>query len=272
MQAQLLKYSDHCFQSLANNQISVGEDCTIESVHKLRLSIKRLRALLKILDYADGSSKKAKLLKRIDSVFLLSGNLRDVQVQIDLLRIYRNQVGGVVDELISALGKEEKRVARRHKSEITKIDPFDVILLNQRLDNAIEVLDDRMIDNILRTKADGQISQIIQISSGNLDEHKLHRIRVILRELIYTLSIMRKGRPQLNYTSPFILPIKNLQQKLGKWHDLKVLLDRLVQADYPKLQLVHLLRFIEADKHAIRIEVIDDLMNLKLVKRNKRGN
>jgi len=265
MRVQMLEYSDKCFQSLVNSLLSVGEVSTIETVHKLRLSIKQLHALFNILDYSDGSRKKSKILIRIDSLFLSSGNLREIQVQIELLRKYRKQVGVVVDKLIANLLQEGKRIEKRHKEKIAKVNSFDITLLNQRLDNAIEGLDDRKIDNILRAKADALILQIFEMCNENLDETKLHRIRIILRELIYNFSIVKKSKIKLRYSSSFIRSVNNLQQDLGVWHDLKVLSDRMVKAENLKGELVSLLWLVENDKNSIQKKVIDDLLNLSLV-------
>ncbi len=265
MQVQLLNYSDKCFQSLISNLLNVGDGCSIESVHKLRLSIKRLRTLFKILDYSDSATKKTKLQKRIDSLFLYSGYLRDIHVQIDLIRIYRDQIEEVVDTFVSSLINEEKEIKKRYEKEKVKINPFEIVLLNQRLDNTIEELSDSMIENYLRTKIEEQFLLMSRRIDENLDENNLHRIRIMLKELIYTLSIIKKEKIKLKYSQSFVTSLNNLQQKLGRWHDLKVLFDRAIKANNLKIELVELLKFIEVDKNIIQNEVVDDLMKLKLV-------
>jgi len=266
MQTLLLQYSESCFQSLANSLKMASEDYSIGVVHNLRLSIKKIRALLEVVGFRDDALKGVQILKKIDSLFLHSGHLRDIHVQTILLESYRIQVGEEVDFIIAGIKKEKKKINKQLQNRIRRINPFDIVLLNQRLDNTIESIDSNTLESHCRLKIDQLLDQIIQIISDIPDENMLHRIRILLKELIYTYSIIKKGRLKINFDAEFIKKLNNLQQKLGYWHDLKVLFDRIAKVDNHNEKLSRLLRRVNSDKSAFHAEIIDSLSQVAIIK------
>jgi CHAD domain-containing protein len=259
MQGQLIKYCDKCFLSITSNLYALGADCDRESVHKLRLSIKKLHVLLKLLDFWSNSRKKSKLLKRIDTMFLYAGNLRDIQIQIDLLKLYGNRIEEDVDRLIASLNKEQKKIEKKLKSKIISINPFDIVLLNQQIDNTIEMISDKALTEILHAKVEELMLLIKQNLNDNLDENILHKIRMQIKELIYSLSVMKKGSPVFKHSESFIKNLDKLQDKLGCWHDLKILLDWLNKFNLTDEGNSRVKLAIGADKMIFYDSLVNDL-------------
>jgi CHAD domain-containing protein len=269
MQAQLLKFSDKCFLSLTNNLIDVWEDCSISSVHKLRLSVKKFNTLLKILEYRNNLAGKNKIVKLIDRVFLHSGYLRDNHVQILLLKFYKDKFGEEARFFISLLKNERIRNERTLKRKIEMINPFDIVLLNQRIDNVIEELDDKMIETAMKVKVDELFLQLNTLVRSDTDENTLHRIRIMLKELLHTLSIISK-KNRKEYGESFISFLESLQLKLGNWHDLNGLYYRIAKNEIYRTKYISLLQTVEDDKNLLQIEAMDELIKLKVYKYVKK--
>lgn len=255
MQAQLLKYTDKCFSSLTTNLFDTKDNCTIEIIHKLRLNIKRLRTIFKILEYRMDKKIEFKVLEMIDRLFLYSGKLRDIQVQILLLKTFQNEIGEEVDIFISIFKKEKKRIEKEVVRSLQIIDPFDIVLLNQRLDNSIEALSDFSIETILQVKTVELFNQIKAIINSEPNEKSLHRIRIMLKELIYTLSVIKKGKNKFRFNPSIVASLKNLQQKLGEWHDLKVLFNKVESI---KVESAKLAQIIEVDRNYLLTGILND--------------
>lgn len=260
MQAQLLRYSDKCFLALTKNLDEVGVDCTIESVHKVRLTIKKLHALFGILGYKEEIKALNEGIKRIDQIFINVGLIRDNQVQIELIKYYRNRMGEEVDFIIELLKNDSKKYKETIRRNIRKINPFDFILLNQRIDNTIESLSDSSIEIILKTRMNDLFKQMKEIVSSNPNERTLHRFRIILKDLIYTLTIIKKGIVISEFNKASISYLKNLQQRLGEWHDLKVLCDYVNNI---KRESANLINIIEVDKKNKLIDVLNEINKIE---------
>lgn len=266
MQAQLIKYCDKCFLSITSNLYTLGADCDRESVHKLRLSIKKLHVLLKLLDFWSSFKRKSKLLKRIDTMFLYAGNIRDIQIQIDLLKTYSERIEVDIDRWIASLNKEQKKVEKKLKSKIVSINPFDIVLLNQQIDNAIEIISDNALTEVLHAKVEELMLLIKQNLNDNLDENILHKIRILLKELIYTLLLIRKGSTDFKFSESFMKSLDHLQENLGYWHDLKILLDWINTSVVAIEEPFNLKLAVESDKNLLFDQLTNDLKELLIKK------
>jgi CHAD domain-containing protein len=260
MQTLLIQYCDTCFNSLAANIKTVSDDNSIDSVHNLRLSIKRVRALLILIDQAENLNE-SELIKQIDSLFLYSGQLRDIHIQTILLESYRAKVGTEVDFFISYIKKGKNKIIKRLENSVRQVDFFDIVLFNQRLDCFIESLDSSSHEKNCRLKVVRLYEQILQQVNENSSEKALHRIRIMLKELIYSLSIFKKGKLTIDFNVEDIKNLNNLQQKLGNWHDLTILLNKIT-IENSKLGGI-LLQQVKSDIKSLQTEIISSLKNLK---------
>ncbi|NOU19018.1 MAG: CHAD domain-containing protein [Bacteroidales bacterium] len=274
MQALLIGYSDSSFNSLRSNLINLSEDCSMELVHNIRLNIKKIRALLDALDYRDNSSNYILIMKKVNSLFARLGYLRDAQVQVSLLEFYRERVGEEVDDIIDNINKRKKKINSNLKKKIRKLNPFDITLLNQRFDETIECLDNENLEEKFQRKVEQGFNQVIELISDSTDEDVLHRIRILLKELTFNLSIMKKAKVKTKYNSTFSVLLNSIHKKLGNWHDLFVFLSLINEIDDCCGRAINLLQIVESDKGLIHQEIVEDLKKLRGIKpkKTKRGD
>lgn len=246
----------------------------MELVHHTRLNIKKIRALLDVLEYKDNSSNNILIMKKIDSLFVRLGYLRDTQVQLSLLEFYRKRVGEEVDEIVDHINKGKKKINSNLKKKIRKLNPFDITLLNQRFDETIEYLDNENLDEKFQQKVDQVFNQIIKLISDSTDEDVLHRIRILLKELIFNLSIMKKAKVNTKYNSTFSVLFNSIHKKLGDWHDLSVFMSLINKIDNCSGRANDLLRLVESDKRQIHQVIVEELKKLREInpKKTKRGD
>ena len=269
MQALLIRYSDSSFNSLRSNLINLSEDCSMELVHNIRLNIKKIRTLLDVLDYKDNSPSNTLIVKKIDSLFAHLGYLRDNQVQLSLLKFYRKRVGEEVDDIIDYINKGKKKINSNLKKKIRKINLFDITLLNQRFDETIECLDNENLEEKFQRKVEQGFNQVIELISDGTDEDVLHRIRILLKELTFNLSIMKKANVKTKYNSTFSVLLNSIHKKLGNWHDLFVFLSQINKIDNCSGRVNNLIRLVESDNRLIHQEIVEDLKKLRGIKPKK---
>ena len=259
MQTLLIQYCETCFHSFTSNLLTVSDEYSIEAVHNLRLSVKRIRALLKLLDQ-ESYLIDSKLIKQIDTLYLYSGQLLDIHIQILLLELYRDKVGNEVEIVANSIGKGKKSIFKRLDKSVQVVDLFDIVLLNHRLDCYVESIDSLAHETICRQRIDMLHEQIVQQIAENPSEKTLHRIRIMLKELIYTLSIFKKGKLTTNYTAADIKKLNSLQQTLGSWHDSIVLLNKIRSIAEERGTSYQLSELVENDVTEIQKRIIESFI------------
>lgn len=259
MQEYLLRYSDKCFISLTKYIARVGADCNADSVHKLRLTIKKLNVLIGLINYSEKLTSKREL-KFIDHIYINSGQLRNKQVQLNLLNGYRDRIGDETDFIVKDLRKDLKVLKKKLRVKVNQINPFDIALLNLRIDSTIEVLSGSYMDLIPKTKVNEIKEQMNLIIRESLKDKDLHRIRILLKELIYLVSLINKGNTKLKINLTLVIQLKNLQQELGDWHDLKVLLEEVKRVTPTSKSFVEM---IELDKKIMQENIVSKLIVLE---------
>ena len=257
MQIHLLNYSDKCFISLAKYLFEVREYCNVKSVHKLRLSIKELNALFEILNFKEEIHGFKEELNLIDQIYSKSGQLRDNQVQLNILKGYKNVMRHEVDIVSEGLKKNHKTIKKALKIKVNRFNPFDLVLLNQRIDSIIESMNESLVDSVLQEKVNDIVNQINQIIQSSCEDKDLHQIRIKLKELLYLLSILKKrNNKKPRIYSLRVIKLKKIQKLLGHWHDLKVLLERVKLLN---LSTNLLIESIDKDKSIIHAIIMDKL-------------
>ena len=259
MQAQLIKYTDKNFRAFGFNLILVASDSSIESIHNLRLNVKKIRTLLKVIDYKQNVKNNDKTVKALNNIFTYSGSLRDTQIQIQLLKTFKEQAENQFSKIIQALKVEQKKENRRLKNVIIRLNPFDIVLLSQRIEQSIEKQSDESLMLILQKKAERLKMEFVHELKEDIDENSLHRMRIVLKEYINILNLLKKG------TGINLLDIINykkldiLQRRIGEWHDLKLLFEYILNQ---RLNVPILLGIIKNEKDKLQIEVNENLLNI----------
>jgi len=261
MQAQLLKSIDKCFCSLSSSLVSVS-DVSIESTHHLRLNIKKIRVFLKVIDYKQNVRPDSKTIKSINNIFTYSGLLRDTQVHIQILKTLNDQSDNEIEDLIALFKSDQKRWEKILKNSLKRLNPFNIVLLNQRIDNYIENQNDKTLKGFLEQKAREYQIEFLHLVSQVIEEDNLHRIRILLKEYINLLSIIKKDiLAQIDISN--LENLDNLQRKLGEWHDLKLLYDKILTLNPNTQNVLEIIKVKKDNLYSITIDALNVLKNKK---------
>jgi len=190
----------------------MGEEVTSKDVHKLRTSIRRIEVALEPAGKFSGSKK---LQRHLDTMRRMAGRVRDIDVQIDLLRgLHVEDYGNDCVELQNVLqrrrAKQEKKTGARVAKEIGKG-------LEARLQDAAKVLEElprtRRVANQERVEQLRQ--QFIELTREvPQDGDPLHALRKASKRLRYRLEAIA-GRESRSLEKD----MKGVQDAIGAWHD-----------------------------------------------------
>lgn len=202
----------------------VGKKQDPENIHKLRLSIKKLRSILRMVEIAGkGKFSKKAHFDLLSKVFSEAGKVREIQMNLELIH---QQKGAKAIEYDAYFEKKLKRSITNLKAVIGEFDKKKLRRLNKRfLRLSTSLKSDRVARLGLRfmRKRYDYVNTTIR---KNGDPELLHKVRINLKMMLETLIILRKVR-----STQMMEKVKGelavLNQHLGEWHDYQVLIEAL---------------------------------------------
>jgi CHAD domain-containing protein len=207
-----------------------SKDPTVDDVHDLRTRTRRVESILLALEL-DSSRSVRKLLSALQLVRRRAGKVRDM----DVLTSYVVGLGvqddsGCIVRLLHHLGGERHRYARKLHSIVQDTAPE----LRKRLKRSRRKLDSTL-DRFAKSKFD------LESGGGQSEEAPLHAMSVALRLCRELAAVQRLGPnnlhayrlevKRLRYVlemaesseaeqRDFIDELKDVQDRIGEWHDL----------------------------------------------------
>jgi len=186
---------------------------TLEDFHKLRVEIKKLKALLKLIDFCEKDFKEEKTFKLFEGVFVQAGKVREFQLEEaalnkyalpDSLSKYRNNLKKLRQkERKIFFSLINKRFIRGLKKEHDKVKPF------------IARADKSCVTVYLDTKSK-KIERLFE--KKKLKTQEVHKLRKHLKEFYYLRKCVDM-KPQ----NELFKKTDTFQELLGQWHDCRVI-------------------------------------------------
>lgn len=185
--------------------------------HKLRVEIKKLNALLDVVNDSSKSFKRKKIFKPFKQLFRQAGKVRELQVEEAMLKKYvaPHSLNDYITGLRTLLLAEKeiffsianKKMSARLKNKHHEIAPYLKALKRKDITSYLE-------KKITRIKK--------LINQGALQTEQVHELRKRLKILCYNRKSLCENKQNK-------LPSKKdaLPALLGKWHDLQVILGHL---------------------------------------------
>lgn len=211
---------------LSNYNLALEKD--VDGVHDMRVSLKRMKAFFNIIGAIDDGFDPKKRFRSFKKIAKKSGNLRDVQVQIELITDVNKTLGLDVSAYYDYLGRQETESHEMFRA-FAESSPLD------NLKNAKKTIE-KALEDISRVRAETKVqgrffnirnNLVIAGREKTLAEETLHRIRILSKEIHYTFEILNQCFNLYNERTDFVKAIKKVHQVLGSWHDYEVGLEHL---------------------------------------------
>ena len=205
---QLQKYQKRIFYRGSK----IGAQFEIESVHELRTTVKRLRALLRWL-----AKGKAGLPKFLKNLFRLSGDIRNIQMFLNSLEKETDASLHLKTWLQAHLSFEQNRWHLAY-------DPgFQNRLRKKMAALRFHRVSAKRMDQFVLLKKK-EIKKILD--QPRLTDEQLHSIRKKLKDLEYVLDWCSKIK-LTGETTPEFPSIKKITIEAGEFNDKRVALDMM---------------------------------------------
>jgi len=179
-----------------------------EDLHKFRVQIKKLRAMLYLFESTSKETGLMKLFKPVRKIFKYAGQIRDAHTNLQLSERYE-----LKNELFET--GQQKIIEEGTNTFRTRGDEFfkDIKTAHKQVKKQLQKVDDKQIAEYYKTQLE-QIATNLTVSGFTED---MHTNRKLIKILVYNHKLAEKA---LNGSLPFNTAyLDKLQDAIGKWHD-----------------------------------------------------
>jgi CHAD domain-containing protein len=212
--------------------LPAAKDGDAKSLHQARVATRRLRAALPLFGAGRKAEKVTRCVRRLTR---LLGPARELDVSLlilDELEASPDVPRAAIDRLRASIADERRRL-QEHVRE--RLDEFDIQKVRKR---AIAVARKGADERVPRdaeavawarertTRRGRRLAAAIDHAAGMYLPDRLHDVRIAIKKLRYTLeldAVARDGRPR---HAAALRTLRNMQDLLGRMHDLEVLIAR----------------------------------------------
>lgn len=251
------------FSTFAKVSKDFDKDASAKQVHKLRTTARRIEALSaflpeKVRDKSEG------LLDEIHTVRRKSGKVRDLDVQLALLR----KVGS--DNQRAQFEALENCLLERRERRAEKLYKKVRVLQREKWQNRL----DKLAEDVAETPADAfsnneplkTAREQLQIlaarypdSVSMVDPEELHQLRIELKKIRYTAELSGKDAASKRFTAA----LKKTQDKIGDWHDWLTLSETAEEVlnNYVSSGILMQLRSLTTSAFSTAIQSVTELLS-----------
>lgn len=241
---QILAQYDALLSNMLKQHKAFCDTADAEALHQLRLCYKKLQALLYF--FTDDRKKiiATKEFKRLKKFYQRTGEVRDAQMSIKLLKQIDNGVGKTV--------KKKQRKAEKQTNALLGRSKKDSRIIKEAANSTQNFLS-AVPNAALQEKFKVALAGITkQLHPDNRNEDNLHDARKLIKRTGYAgkmLPATLQQKIKLPYTD-----FKKIEDAIGHWHDSLVLSQYLQTHEGPEeaiqeLQKLKKASLQQAEKH-----------------------
>lgn len=177
-------------------------------LHRFRVQIKKLRAMLRLLDAITDKSKLSKDFKPVKKIFQQGGVIRDAYMHLLLGNRYQMQDEEFVLSQVNGMEKnilEFKQQAKKHLKTIRSV--------HAELEKDLKAVTDDSVNEFYKSQLEHIAATLGELQFND----NLHDCRKRIKDLIYNRKMAGKalvGKLEMNNDY-----LDKLQEGIGSWHD-----------------------------------------------------
>lgn len=193
-----------------------------EELYHFRIQVKKMKALLFFLQDGVLGKYEKEHLKSVQYIFKHAGRIRSAHINISLLMQYPVADPSYITEQENIEKNEIKQFITSHHAYIKTIKA-----IRKGFSNAFRDIKDKDIVTLYK-KHLKKVFGILKHSNDRID--KWHKIRKKIKNLLYLYRILPNSIVRKLHLNDAYL--EHLQEAIGKWHDVLLLLELLKTEAY----------------------------------------
>jgi len=190
------------------------EHPTVDHFHQLRINLKRIRFIQRLL-VRYGIRGASHCFEPYTTLFRFAGTIRQLHLHAMLITTYAKE--GEQKRLLDYIQKKELQVLKKWPLQASAF-LATLVLNHTRIYQTIEGITKTTIAFSNELKG-----RIITRFGSDMPDHKLHKSRKVLKEIVYSREISAALKSRLASTY-HLRNVMTLEDAIGDWHDLDLLL------------------------------------------------
>ncbi len=218
---QIIKefYIEHKF-NFEENFVLAWETSNPGAIHKMRTSMKRLRALFQLMQVlTDGGFKAKKQMKKGRGIFKFVGTIRELHVEEMLVYGYEEKLGLKFTGYSQYLFAKENREIGKFKKNLEVRKKDQKIFKDKDFYKALETIN---IEDV-QIRAQGFINLksniLVKLNKRGKTTESIHKNRTILKQVYYLYEILSKLSGWSLLLGMDKDGMREKEQQIGDWHD-----------------------------------------------------
>jgi len=217
-----------------------------ELIHKLRVSIKKIRAILSLIMEIDKQAPVDDYLASLKHIFRPAGKLRETQISLILIAGTDKPGLGTFRKYLE---RRADKQLRRFKKAVERLDNKALHKSDRAIDRWLQGVDETFMVEQIRSNIESRQILIRSLIPGMSDKDNLHRIRINVRALSEMFTLLHDMQPDSTLKAQ-LDEIKSILDVIGTWHDYDVL-------------LVSLFRFIDRHPDEVKLQTTARMQELE---------
>ena len=187
-------------------------------LHKMRLAIKKLKAFIYFLSKTTKLKNFTNLLSTLKPIFKHAGNIRNAQVTMELAKNFNLKNKRFCEEQEKIIESESVQFCRK---ALVSIDTIERTLLS-----IFPYLKDRKTKRIVEFFRN-EIQKSGARLHTNMNTEEWHTLRKKIKNILYVYKMT--GQSVIQKIPLNIRYLEDLQESIGKWHDIIMASDLIYQ-------------------------------------------
>ena len=221
------KYFDKRWEAMLAQLKTFSQNQDPEAIHHLRVEIKKIYALLTLIEKCSGYIELSGHAEQVKKIFKEAGSIRDAQINLKLISGYGHTNDEYDNRQNNLIKRREKKFCLAINTHIKGIKkPYTIIRKS---------MSDIKNDCILQFYKK-QIKKVEQAITDLTKEKQLHKCRKRIKKMLYIHSLLDSAlKKKLEVNIDYL---GKLEEAISKWHDSVVTLDVLRNTPFVKKQLL----------------------------------
>jgi len=207
------------------NQIQVSP--AREAIHKIRLNVKRIRAIKDVFCFIDSSRFFKENLKSLSPIYKMIGEIREIQVTKELIRELIQDYSLQFDELIIFLNDLEKEKTARLKNMNFQSNSFSELdSFFRKIQETLQPISDQKLTSILTNDfIQSRLNLFQELTQELENEESWHTVRTHVKRLFFLLEFLKKEPVNSLVIKNQRKLVRKIEAGLGRWHDQVIMLN-----------------------------------------------
>lgn len=190
-------------------------------IHGLRVTLKRLRTLLRLLrSMAPDARRPAGALRRLRAVFAAAGRVRDAQLLMAWARDERIFTGRLAKAHQAHLDHRASKALRALSRSIAALDAKDVRRIGRYIDRVTSARTAAQASRAAERYIRNELRAAAQALAGDQKPHTLHDVRKHVKHAYNVSRMLEEATVATRAQRLRCERIDGVQDRLGAWQDL----------------------------------------------------